>query len=110
MAKEMRRILLSEAEFTDALRRFVRARDQVFHGAALQTSRVTSADPLEVEVVVQHRDRQEQVMTLSATLLAAAVIRFCMEQRIPLPRAAEKSVRRVSGGVALDMQIDLSPG
>jgi hypothetical protein len=108
MAKEMRRVLLSEAEFETALKRFVKARDQMFHGATLLDSGIKKADPLEVEVVVRTQSGQEQFLTLGPTHLAAAVIRFCMDNRIPLPRNAEKSVKAVSGGIALDMHIDLN--
>jgi hypothetical protein len=110
MPKEMRRLVLSDTEFREALKSFVATRDRVFNGAALLESRIVADDPLEVELTLRVAANQKDTVSLSGAHLAAAVIAFCRSRSIPLPRSSTKSVKRVSGGVALDIHIPHGDG
>ncbi len=105
MPTEMRRIVLTMAEFQDALKRFVESRPRMFHDARLMDCRLVRDDPVEVEVIVHPRQTNQTVYTLGGPHLAAALISYCQQQGIPLSRSAAKSVRRVRNGIALDMSI-----
>jgi hypothetical protein len=104
--KELRRVVLRDDEVMEALQAFIQGRDATFKEARLKGSRYVSTDPLEVEAVVRLRDRTESVLTLGGPHLAAALIAYCRANGIPLPRIASKSVKRVNGGIALDMTMD----
>lgn len=43
--------------------------------------------------------------TLEATYLAAAMLKFCFDHKIPIPRRASKSVEIVDGGLALSLSV-----
>ncbi|MBB4284471.1 hypothetical protein [Roseospira goensis] len=105
MPKEMRRVVLRDREVSRALQSFVQARDPAFRGARLTEMRVVTAQPLEIEVTVR-RAGEDSTFALGAPHVAAALISFCGATGIPLPRIAAKAVKRVNGGIALDMTID----
>lgn len=105
MPREMRRILFNEDELTDALRAFLEHRRQAFDGVSLLRCGAVTGDPPEVEIIVRDRSAQKQTQTLCSHHLAAALINYCVAHRIPMPRDSTKSVKRVTGGVALDMLI-----
>lgn len=105
MPTEIRRIILTMAEFQEALRRFVDSRPRMFSGARLMEARLVRDDPVEVEVLVHPTAGGQTVYTLGGPHLAAALISYCQQLGIPLSRSAAKSVRRVKTGVALDMSI-----
>jgi len=105
MPKELRRLVLNDTEFKEAMRQFIAAREQIFHGATLLDSRVSRDDPLEVELTVLSKAKQKSTFSLGGAHLAAALINFCMSKKIPLPRVGKKSVKRVPGGIALDIVI-----
>lgn len=105
MPREMRRLILDDSEFNEAIRVFVESREQMFHGATLVSSRISSEDPLEAELTVLTQSRQQSTVKLTAAHLAAAVIAYCFAYRIPLPRSSDKSVKRVPGGIALDIMM-----
>lgn len=106
MAKEMRRIVLSDAEVTEALTDFVRIRRRAFHDGTFQSSRYTREMPLEVEITVRTPTGQESTFVLGGPHLAAAIIHYCVRLRIPMPRKAAKMVKRLKDGVGLDMIIE----
>lgn len=106
MAKEMRRVILTDAELAVALQRFIKSQPQMFGGGTLVHSEVGREDPVRVEVLVRGSDGRESMFVIGGAQLAAALINFCVFARIPLPRNSTKSVKRVSGGVAMDMMIE----
>ncbi|MBB4265921.1 hypothetical protein [Roseospira visakhapatnamensis] len=103
MPIEMRRVVLSPSEFDHALRAFMAANEQMFKGARLLDTSFHRTDPLEVSVAVQTRVGQQNTLSLGGPHLAAVLIKYCIDRRIPLPRQSSKSVRKVSAGIALDM-------
>lgn len=103
MPIEMRRVVLTQGEFNQALRDFMSVNEQMFKGASLLDSSIRRADPLEISIAVQTREGHQNSLSLGGPHLAAVLIKYCIDHRIPLPRQSTKSVKKVSAGIALDM-------
>lgn len=83
---------------TVALRDFLINRREIFSLDGIEVVRLTSS--LEVGVVLM-RGTARSKRAIRSSELAAAMIAFCLKQRIPLPHKADKSLRRAGDGVAL---------
>jgi|GEM_PF-588408 len=105
MPIEMRRVVLSETEFDEALTAFMAANETRFNRSTLIDATTITVDPLEVRVVMQAPDGQQANVVLSGSHLAAVLIKYCIDNGIPLPRQSAKSVKKVAAGFALDTVI-----
>lgn len=106
MPRETRQIILSDEELLQAIRSYRRVRPAVLpQGDILSTSLETiEGGHTRLNVVVQMRygtSQLEAVIGLQEADLLALLIRFCLENNVPVPRRGEKSVASMDGEVAL---------
>lgn len=100
---ERRLIVFSREAVLDALLYNDRASQGWLCRAAIQRVALRQADAGPVAVVTAERDGQRRWVEVdfNATQIAAALIRYCRALRIPLPRAARKSLELQGDGLCL---------
>ncbi len=97
MPQEVRHILFSRDEVSSAITLHKRERGELFAHHSVRV--VATRSQPNVAVQVAGEDGNESWIGGSA--LAAALIRCCMKDRIPLPAAAHKLMRALPDGIAL---------
>lgn len=107
MPEELRKILFSKEEVQAAvvdycLRSKIRLPDKNIEGLEV------SADP-EAMVVLKYAEagpEEDNAVELSRDHVAAALIRYCSNIKVPLPRSAQKVLQPGNGGISLLINID----
>lgn len=90
MTTEMRQVILDHGELRQALDAAAGADDEKLPNGKIASASISS-DGQQVTVAILDGATQEpRNVTLSASRVAAALIKFCMRRRIPLPRGASK--------------------
>ncbi len=56
--------------------------------------------------MVDQRSDETHVVELSAEVLGAALLRYCMKHRIPMPKAATKSIQMHGDEISLNLEIE----
>lgn len=107
MPEELRKILFSEEEVQAAvvdycLRAKIRLPDRNIDGLEVR------ADP-EAMVILKYADtgpEEASVVELNRDQVAAALIRYCSNINVPLPRSAQKVLQPADDGISLLINID----
>jgi hypothetical protein len=101
MPREMRQIMFRAPEIMTAITEYHRRRDIALpHGTAVGC-KVTD-EPLAVTLSIQADNGTISEITANPEVLAAALILYCINRKIPLPAEADKRLQKVgSDGVAL---------
>jgi hypothetical protein len=97
MPQEVRHIIFARAEVSTAITLHKRHRGELFAHHEVRMVAIRSEPNVAVQVVGE--DGNESWIGGSA--LAAALIRCCMKERIPLPASAHKLMRALPDGIAL---------
>jgi hypothetical protein len=106
MPTELRKIVFSNSELIDAIEGFARHTKKSMPAGKVVGCRVDGKDRITIALSVHHpAEGSKHTVTFDHASIAAALIRFCMEKKIPMPRTAEKSVERSGDGVALTLKI-----
>ncbi len=111
MPEELRKILFSKEEVQAAvvdycLRAKIRLPAENIEGLEVQ------ADP-EAMVVLKYADPgpgETSTVELSRDQVAAALIRYCSNIKVPLPRSAQKVLQPGNGGVSLLINVAWGKG
>jgi len=105
---ETRNIVFSQNELLEAIGRYVK---HVRHPMpAGKITRCHIEPDGNVSVIVDHNaDGSNHVVEFSHAMVAAALIRFCIEKSIPIPRKSEKTVHGEADGMALNFRIEPQP-
>ncbi len=111
MPEELRKILFSKEEVQAAvvdycLRAKIRLPAKNIEGLEVQ------ADP-EAMVVLKYADTgpdETSAVELSRDQVAAALIRYCSNIKVPLPRSAQKVLQPGDDGISLLINIDWGKG
>ena len=110
---ETRRLMVPLETAVDAVLELDQSRTGELSGARLHSARVLGLDEDDgpgLEVVVQKTEYYGKPLGLHRSLyplsaVAAALLRYCIKSRIPVPRRAEKSIEVVADGFVLTLQI-----
>ncbi|MEZ5668171.1 MAG: hypothetical protein R3F55_12185 [Alphaproteobacteria bacterium] len=106
MAIELRRIILEPDEFLVAVRSYLRANHDEF--GIVSTIAVSGNRDGSIAARVVRRDggaERETSVLLSVEHATALLIRFCLENNIPLARSARKKAVPASGSIALQVNL-----
>lgn len=109
MVMEFRRLVFAPAELARALEVIRSANASAL--PAGQIKEVVIVDEPQVCVHVRMGvpgSTEECKVVVDVDVLAAAMLRFCMNSKIPIPRAAKKTVVRAGDGLALSFSINAS--
>lgn len=110
MVTEFRRLVFTTEELLNALEIF-----RAEKGAGLPPGRIRQVTIVEEPEIcahvrlTEHGSDDAQEVVVDAGMLAAVTINFCMGKKIPIPRAAKKTVVKAGEGLALSFSIKASP-
>lgn len=101
MPSEYRFLVFSPSEAATALAAFARKT-----GKPLPTGRLTGAEPTGAKVIggqlmIDTASGPAEAVTFGADEVLEALIGFCLDRRIPLPMASEKTLEKLHGRFAL---------
>ncbi|WP_421710034.1 hypothetical protein [Algihabitans sp.] len=103
MPREQRTILFNEFEVIDALRRFVEASKWDLGGVI---ERVQAFDEQPVRAIAHCGSGEEaRKVNLTEIDLGRALLLYCVERKIPVPRRGQKEVRIAEGTLALTITV-----
>ena len=85
MAIEIRRLMVSEVEFSQICANYVDSSQDVRTKGTLMDLQTITDKPLEVSVSVQTAEGQQITLILSEDLLVAAFIGFCSSKKFRSP-------------------------
>jgi hypothetical protein len=102
MPKEMRQILFSAGEVVSAVTDYHRRRNLPLPLGTVLRCVILDDPEVRGVLVIQSDDRQLIDLAITAEMLAASLILYCINRKIPLPAEAEKKLQKVGeNGVAL---------
>ena len=110
MPTETRQLIFSDEELLDALTSHNRmAIDKLFIGRIVSCS-VPPGEVLTVRLTIRHETTNNDYdMTFGADVIGAALIRYCLEINIPLPRRAQKRFGMINNCAAISMCFEAHP-
>ena len=107
---ELRKITFSDGELGEAIERFAKATRYPMPPGKITECRVETKVGLTLIVHVNHMvDGSEHTVRFDQATVAAALIRFCIEKKIPIPKTAEKSVEAHGQTVSLILRLGGTP-
>jgi len=105
---EIRFVLFTDAEVVSSLVEFRRARrDPLPPGAVRGLERVIDKDNIKVILHISADNGNRVAVEFDKSGLAAALVLFCINRKVPLPASAEKDVQILEGMISL--QLSLKP-
>ncbi len=106
MPSEFRQIQFSNNELIEALYEHSQvAETKLPQGMIVSCKPVVEAKVAVRLELVDQASGETQVTSLPPELVAAALLRYCIKQRIPMPRDAAKSIQIHGDEVSLNMRI-----
>ncbi|SDG40843.1 hypothetical protein [Roseospirillum parvum] len=103
MPTEIRRIIFTDSEIQSVLDDFTdRDRGPIPRGRVIGYE-VVKDKPLEVSARIQSEDGRQGSYRLNEAFLVAALLSFLIARKVPVPRQANKSVKRSDKGVVFDL-------
>jgi len=106
MPTETRRIHFSNAEVADAIENFAKATKYPMPPGKIAECKIDAHAGLAAILTVHHvAEGSTRTARFDNNAIAAALIRFCIEKKIPIPKSAEKSVEAQGNGVVLILRI-----
>jgi hypothetical protein len=103
----MRHIIFERDEVVAAVEAFLRRRSERGYLVALE---IVSRPAIRADIRLRsERNSEERKVQFDHAKLAAALIAFCNEKRIPLARRAEKRLAMLGDNLALLVSLNLPP-
>ena len=107
MPTEIRKVVFSEEEIVKAiLSQNHHSRRKLPPGDIVKIKANGGSEPNLELTVFDPEAEKPKTINLGAPYLAAAMLRFCFENKIPIPRHADKSVEILGSSVALSISIN----
>ena len=106
MPIEVRHLIFDEAEVSAALLAYDRRTRPQSRSMTLADLRLDDFPTMKCYLTLRTPDGGLDVVEFSATQLAAALILYCRQERIPLPARASKSVRILDRSVHLSLSLN----
>ncbi|MCB1557055.1 MAG: hypothetical protein KDJ15_07060 [Alphaproteobacteria bacterium] len=106
MVMEIKIISFSKAEMKQAVfRQLLRGEEQgrEFH---IKTLEIENKTPITARVTLERVSGRVDEKTLDHGFLAAAMLRYCMDNKIPLPRKADKNLQIVNGLLSMFLSME----
>jgi hypothetical protein len=104
MPTELRRIVFSNDELREALDAYLLSRQESMPVGYIKSAKFgRDGGDLALSLYDRSADKTHEVV-LSASHIAAALIRYCFSHHVPLPRHAAKSISVCGDNVALDVR------
>ena len=102
MPTEMRTLIFSRDELTHAISDHAAATGTTLPDGSIMFCAVTNDPDLEVTLkLVPDGQSTIETVTLEADAVGAALVHYCMDQKIPVPQRADRSLQAVGEAVAI---------
>ena len=106
MITERRQIVFSNQMLIQALAAFDRQHERQFVPGKAVTCTVSEDDPVRVTISFgAENDPTQSSLEFETNRLAAALLRYCMRHKIPIPKRAKKVLRPAGDGLSLNFTL-----
>lgn len=106
MPTEIRRLIFTDSEVMEALTTFISSDRTAIEPGRVVGLEIASKDPCALRCSIQGRSGLMNDQVFDAVFLCAALISWCMKNKVPLARTAKKAVKMTTTGkVALDVTL-----
>ena len=107
MPSEFRRVMFTNNELIEAIHDYNKiSPDKLPPGIILICTPVSEAEVAVRLELVDQRSDEMHVVELSPEVLGAALLRYCMKHRIPMPKSATKSIQIHDNEISLNIEIE----
>jgi hypothetical protein len=107
MAKEIRRIVMEPHEFQAIMALYLASGDNGLPQGYVIDFKQVETSPVVVSVNIQEKDGRQEELRFDEHQLVSSFISFCLNRRIPVPRAAKKNIKISDENVIFDIVLDL---
>lgn len=101
MPTEMRQIAFQQQEVARALLEYDRRRENKFPPGNIRTIEIEEDPDIRATVTIEGIKGDMKAVKINAETLAASLILFCINHKIPIPVDSTKRLQKVGDGVAL---------
>ena len=117
MPSELRQIVFSNEETIDALAKHCRRLHKEQQNLSVKGCEIFSDPEIGVRLEIDCGDEakpgrsdlgKDHTITLKPAFIGAALVRYCIDLKIPIPRVAVKSLQVIGSGLALNLTIKAS--
>jgi hypothetical protein len=109
MVSEVRHIVFSSEELMQAIVEYCRASKTPLPAGDVIGSTATQAEDsnaLQVALIMrQPPNYEDETVKIENRVVGAALLRYCISKKVPMPRAASKSLELKDGEVALTLSL-----
>ncbi|MCB9988806.1 MAG: hypothetical protein H6868_05645 [Rhodospirillales bacterium] len=106
MVMEIKIISLSNSELKSAVMRQLLRGDEQGREFHIKDLKVHDTPPISADVTLERVSGRVEEKNLDHGFLAAAILRFCMDNKIPLPRSATKNLQVVNGLLSMFLSME----
>jgi hypothetical protein len=107
MPSEFRRIMFTNNELIEAIHDHNQvSQDKLPRGMIVTCKPVAEADVAVRLELVDQCNGETHLAYLSPTVVAAALLRYCMKRKIPIPKKAAKSIEVHDDTISLNVRIE----
>lgn len=108
MPTEIRRLIFTPDELAGALSDFISSNRSNLEPGKVLSIEIRGTAPLSIRAHVQFQSGRQSKEVFEEALICAALISWCMNNKVPLPRRATKAVHQTRDNcVALDAKLTL---
>jgi hypothetical protein len=106
MPSEFREIAFSAEELVEAMMAHDRSCQKALQDATVRFAYIVAVPSIRVALeVTPHGRTASGVVHFDSDFLGAALIRFCLDHHIPIPRSASRSLTVAADGLSLSLTI-----
>lgn len=106
MPTEIRRLIFSNEELATILSEFISAEHTKTQPGKILSCEVAKREPITLRARIHYRSGHQDTEFIEEVFLCAAIISWCMKEKVPLARKARKAVRITQDGrIALDITL-----
>lgn len=107
--RDIRRLVFPTEAVLEAVLEFDRARaGNIWRATVLEAELVADPDPMLIITIRPTGSEPHAHHSIDSSTIAAAIIRYCSNARIPLPRQGKKTLDATSDGIALTIESTVS--
>lgn len=106
MVKEMKIISLTNNELKTAIVRHLMRNDEKDRHFFVDEIKISEEGTVNALVTISRPSGRQETKSLDHSALAAALLRFCMDNNIPLPRKASKNLQMMNGYLSMFLTLD----
>ncbi len=106
MLTEYRKLVFPDSELIQAITAHDEVSMKFLDSKDLVKVEATASPDLKIVAKLRGKDGRDESVQLEYSYVVAAMVRYCVEQKIPLPRRGEKLIELDDGKLALSISMD----